>query len=35
VLVYLGDRRLKTPEGIDVLPLQAFLEAVSSDRLWP
>lgn len=35
VLVYLGDRRLKTDEGIDVWPLQVFLRAVAEDRLWP
>ncbi len=35
VLVYLGDRRLRTHEGIDVWPLRALLEAVAGDRLWP
>lgn len=35
VLVYLGDRRLKTDEGIEVWPLQGFLRAVADDRLWP
>jgi predicted AAA+ superfamily ATPase len=35
VLVYLGERRLKTADGIEVWPLAAFLEAVGSRRLWP
>jgi uncharacterized protein len=35
VLVYLGDRRLRTDDGIDVWPLDAFLEAVAANRLWP
>ena len=35
VLVYLGDRRLRTHEGIDVWPLRALLDAVAGDRLWP
>ncbi|OFW00323.1 MAG: hypothetical protein A3I61_00055 [Acidobacteria bacterium RIFCSPLOWO2_02_FULL_68_18] len=35
VLVYLGDRRLKTDDGIEVWPLDAFLGAVGGGRLWP
>jgi uncharacterized protein len=35
VLVYLGDRRLRTDDGIDVWPLNDWLEAVASGRLWP
>ena len=35
VLVYLGDRRLKTEDGIEVWPLGAFLTAIASDTLWP
>jgi predicted AAA+ superfamily ATPase len=35
VLVYLGDRRLRTEDGIEVWPLRAFLEAVAQERLWP
>lgn len=35
VLVYLGDRRLKTEDGIEVWPLDAFLTAIADDRLWP
>jgi len=35
VLVYLGDRRLRTEDGIEVWPLGALLDAVAGDRLWP
>ena len=35
VLVYTGDRELRTPEGIDVLPVPRFLEAIKVGRLWP
>jgi predicted AAA+ superfamily ATPase len=35
VLVYLGDRRLRTEDGIEVWPLDGFLEAVASKTLWP
>jgi predicted AAA+ superfamily ATPase len=35
VLVYLGDRRLKTEDGIEVWPLEAFLAAVADKTLWP
>jgi predicted AAA+ superfamily ATPase len=35
VLVYLGDQRLRTEDGIEVWPLQGFLEAVANDALWP
>jgi predicted AAA+ superfamily ATPase len=35
VLVYLGDRPLKTEDGIDVWPLSTFLAAVAEKRLWP
>lgn len=35
VLVYLGDRRLRTDDGIEVWPLSAFLEAIANDSLWP
>ena len=35
VLVYLGDRRLKTEDGIDVWPLETFLGAVAGNTLWP
>lgn len=35
VLVYLGDRRLKTEDGIEVWPLNGFLDAVAEGRLWP
>ena len=35
VLVYLGDRRLRTEDGIEVWPLGAFLSAVADGTLWP
>lgn len=35
VLVYLGDRPLRTEDAIDVWPLERFLEAVADDTLWP
>lgn len=35
VLVYLGERRLRTEDGIEVWPLRSFLEAVADERLWP
>jgi uncharacterized protein len=35
ILVYTGDRRLKTGEGIEVWPLQSFLSAVADGELWP
>jgi predicted AAA+ superfamily ATPase len=34
ILLYLGDRRLQTADGIHVLPLDAFLEAVETGRLF-
>jgi len=35
VLVYLGDRRLKTEDGIDVWPLNTLLTAIAEHHLWP
>ena len=35
VLVYLGERKLRTEEGIEVWPLESFLEAIATGRLWP
>lgn len=35
VLVYLGDRRLRTDDGIEVWPLEALLDAAAGNRLWP
>ena len=35
VLVYLGPRRLRTDDGIDVLPLRTFFDELASGRLWP
>jgi predicted AAA+ superfamily ATPase len=35
VLVYLGDRQLRTEDGIDVWPLERFLEAVANNDVWP
>lgn len=33
--VYLGDQRLRTEGGIEVWPLDAFLNAVENNTLWP
>jgi hypothetical protein len=33
--VYLGDRRLKTEDGIEIWPLEVFLSAVAGGTLWP
>ena len=35
VLVYLGDRRLKTDDGIEVWPLEVLLKALAGHSLWP
>ena len=35
VLVYLGDRRLRTDDGIEVWPLKVFLQALDAGTLWP
>ena len=35
ILVYTGGRRLKTPDGIDVWPIDGLLRALENDRLWP
>ena len=35
VLVYLGDRRLRTEDGIEVWPLRSFLDAIANEKLWP
>ena len=35
ILVYLGEQVLRTEEGIDVLPLSAFLERVDTGGVWP
>lgn len=35
ILVYLGDRRLRTEDGIEVWPLADFFSAVEETRLWP
>lgn len=35
ILVYLGDRRLRTDDGIDVWPFDDFIEAVARKSLWP
>jgi uncharacterized protein len=34
-MVYLGDQRLRTNEGIEVWPLNVFLDAVAGGKLWP
>jgi predicted AAA+ superfamily ATPase len=35
ILVYRGQRRLLTPEGIEVWPIEELSEALAEDRLWP
>lgn len=35
VLLYLGDRPLRTGDGIDVWPLSTFLDALANGTLWP
>ena len=35
VLVYTGDRELRTPEGIEVWPVQQLVDAIEADTLWP
>ena len=35
VLVYLGDQRLKTEDGIEVWPLDVLLTAIAGNTLWP
>ena len=35
VLVYLGERRLRTEDGIDVWPLNGLLAAIADGKLWP
>ena len=35
ILVYLGSRRLRTEDGIEVWPLATWLSAVAEGRLWP
>ena len=35
IMVYLGDQRLRTSEGIEVWPLNVFLDAVAGGKLWP
>jgi uncharacterized protein len=35
ILVYLGEQKLKTEDGIEVWPLRSLFAAVASDRLWP
>lgn len=35
VLVYLGDQRLRTEDGIEVWPLRVFLDAIANGKLWP
>jgi hypothetical protein len=34
VLVYTGERRLRSEDGIDVLPVSDFVSEVESGQLW-
>jgi hypothetical protein len=34
LVVYLGDERLRTTDGIDVLPVPAFLDLLDAGRLF-
>jgi len=35
VLVYRGDRTLRTEDGIDVWPVSTFLDTLAAGGLWP
>lgn len=35
IVVYLGDRTLRTEEGIEIWPLERFLESLDAGNLWP
>jgi hypothetical protein len=35
ILVYRGTRKLRTADGVEVWPLETFLEALANKRLWP
>ncbi|MGH8675258.1 MAG: ATP-binding protein, partial [Burkholderiales bacterium] len=35
ILVYRGARRLRTAQGVEVWPLETFLEALTQETLWP
>ena len=35
VLVHCGERSARSEDGIDAWPVETFLEALESDRLWP
>ncbi len=35
VLIYLGEERLRTDDGIEVWPLRVFLDAIERNALWP
>ena len=35
ILVYLGDRRLKTEDGLEVWPFDHFMKVVAEGSLWP
>jgi len=34
VLIYLGSRRLKSEDGVDILPVDQFVEELARNRLW-
>jgi predicted AAA+ superfamily ATPase len=35
ILVYLGPRALRTPDGIEIWPVEKWVDALSQRRLWP
>ena len=34
ILVYVGERRMRTDDGIDIMPLASFLEELADGRIW-
>ena len=34
ILVYVGERRMRTDDGIDIMPLSSFLEELADGRIW-
>ncbi len=34
IVVYMGDKTLKTADNIDILPVPVFIELLDSEKLW-